>query len=167
MPENNLDSVKKDFIKYLDSRGLSPKSHKNYRSDLVHFLGWAILKVRSIGAYVESLTEIVPFLNSDMGNEYRSYMIENAAPVKTINRRLSTLRNLARFMVESKIIDFDFTEGLKNVGSNLKETDKANPTLDNFKVYLANEKVSPNTIKNYLSDIKHFMNWLETNQSAN
>jgi len=24
------------------------------------------------------------------------------------------------------------------------------------------EKVSKNTIKNYLSDIKHFINWLET-----
>jgi site-specific recombinase XerD len=168
MPENISDSVRKDFLEYLSSRGLSPETYKNYKSDLVHFIGWAILKVRSIGAYVESLTEIVPFLNPGMGSEYRSYMIENDTPVKTINRRLSTVRNLARFLVESKIVDFNFSDGLKNVGGNLREMNEINPIFDDFRSYLGKENVSPNTIKNYLSDIKHFLAWLENNnqQSA-
>jgi site-specific recombinase XerD len=167
MPENKLDLIKREFIEYLSSRGLSPKSHKNYRSDLGHFISWAILKIRSFGSYAETLTEIVPFLCGDLAQEYRSYMIENSTPAKTINRRLSSLRNLSRFLIENKTLDFDFTEGLKNVGSNTKKIATVSPVFNEFRSYLEEEKVSPNTIKNYLSDIKHFIDWLESNKLIN
>jgi site-specific recombinase XerD len=164
MPKIQSDTAKEEFIKYLSSLGISPKTHKNYRSDLAHFLSWAILKVRSFGSYVESLSEVIPFLNSDLSREYKNYMIENRMPVKTVNRRLSTLRHLSRFLVNSHTIDTDFTDGLENAGINLKKRSEMDPVINNFKSYLEAEKVSPNTIKNYLSDIKHFMTWLEVNK---
>lgn len=167
MPEKELDSVKKEFIKYLDSLGLSPKSHKNYRSDLTHFLAWAILKIRTFGSYVESLTEIVPFLSLDLSREYKSYLYENSAPPKTINRRLSTLRHLSKFLTATQIADTDFMAGVENILLSPKKITKAEPIIDSFKAYLEAEKVSPNTVKNYLSDIKQFMTWLESNQSTN
>ena len=166
MPDRQSDFIKIEFIKYLDLRGISSKSNKNYKSDLSHFTSWAILKIRSFGSYVESLTEIIPFLSSDLGIEYKNYMIENTMPVKTVNRRLSTLRNLAKFLLETKSLDFDFTQGLKNMGSTTSAPVKVNPIFDDFKLYLVSEKVSPNTIKNYLSDIKHFLFWLEENQKV-
>ena len=89
MPNQKIDSVKKEFIKYLDLLGLSPISHKNYRSDLGYFISWAILKIRSFGAYVESLTEVVPFLNTDLGREFKRYMSENAVPHNNSNHRRS------------------------------------------------------------------------------
>jgi len=166
MPEKQLDSIKKEFVKYLDSLGLSPKSHKNYRSDLGHFVGWAILKIRSFGSYVESLSEIVPFLNNDLAREYRDYMNENAAPPKTINRRLSTLRHLSRFLTAAQVIDSDFMNGIGNISVNQNKKPATDPVMANFRSYLETEKVSPNTIKNYLSDVKQFMTWLETNHYA-
>ena len=165
MPEQKSDLVKKEFVQYLDSLGLSPESHKNYRSDLNHFLAWAILKVKSFGAYVESLTEIIPFLGSEFGHEYKHYMIANSAPVKTVNRRLTTLRHLSKFLVESRAIDHDFTKDIENVSPNSDKKAVVNPIFNEFKSYLATEKVSPNTIKNYLSDIRQFLTWVETNQS--
>lgn len=164
MPEHQFDTAKEEFTKYLSSLGLSPKTHKNYRSDLSHFLSWAILKVRSFGSYVESLTEIIPFLNTDFSREYKNYMIENHMPVKTVNRRLSTLRHLSRFLVGNRTIDSDFTGGLENAGVNLKKGTDIDPIVNNFRSYLEAEKVSPNTIKNYLSDIKHFITWINANQ---
>lgn len=164
MPEKKIDLIKKEFVEYLDSLGLSPKSHKNYRSDLSHFLEWAILKIRSFGSYVESLSEIIPFLTDDLAREYKNYMRENAAPAKTINRRLSTLRHLSRFLTASQIIDSDFMNGIENIGANQKKKPEIKPVISNFKSYLEAERVSPNTIKNYLSDVKQFMSWLETNQ---
>jgi len=166
MPEKQLDSTKKEFIKYLDSLGLSPKSHKNYRSDLSHFLGWAILKIRSFGSYVESLSEIIPFLTVSLAREYRDYMDKNATPPKTINRRLSTLRHLSRFLTASQIADSDFMNGIENIGTGHRKKATIDPVIANFRSYLEGQKVSPNTIKNYLSDIKQFMTWLETNQYA-
>jgi site-specific recombinase XerD len=167
MPNKQFDSVKKEFIEYLDSLGLSPASHKNYRSDLGHFIAWAILKIRSIGSYVESLTEIVPFLSNDLGREYRNFMSENSVPAKTTNRRLSTLRHLSKFLLGNHITDHDFTKDIENVSSNSIKKITVHPIFNNFKSYLENEKVSPNTIKNYLSDIRHFLTWLESNQQIN
>lgn len=167
MPEKQLDSIKSEFIKYLDSLGLSPKSHKNYRSDLTHFIGWALLKIRSFGSYAESLSEIVPFLNDGLAHEYKNYMTENTTPSKTVNRRLSTLRHLARFLTSTQVVDLDFMNGVENIGFGSKKKPVVTPVVEDFKAFLEAEKVSPNTIKNYLSDIKQFMSWLESNQPIN
>lgn len=167
MPEKELDSIKKEFVKYLDSLGISPKSHKNYRSDLTHFIGWAILKIRSFGSYADSLSEIVPFLTNDLVHGYRNYMTENQAPFKTINRRLSTLRHLSRFLTATQVIDLDFMNGIENVGGLAKKKPSIDPVIKDFRTFLEAEKVSPNTIKNYLSDIKQFITWLESNQPIN
>jgi site-specific recombinase XerD len=167
MPEKELDSVKKEFIKYLDFLGISPKTHKNYRSDLSHFMEWAILKIRSFGSYADSLSEIVPFLSHDLAHGYKNYMAENKAPVKTINRRLSTLRHLARFLTATQIIDLDFMNGIEKMGGVVKKRTDIDPVVNDFKNFLEAEKVSSNTIKNYMSDIKQFMSWLESNQKSN
>ena len=163
MPEKQLDSIKKEFVNYLDSCGLSPKSHKNYRSDLSHFLGWAILKIRTFGSYAESLTEIVPFLSSKLVLEYKNYMTQNAAPAKTVNRRLSTLRHLAKFLTATQIVDSDFMDSVENISLSQNKKPGPDPIIGSFRSFLEAEKVSPNTIKNYLSDIKQFMSWVETN----
>jgi len=162
MPNEQIDLIKKEFGKYLESLGVSPKSHKNYRSDLSYFLSWTILKVRSFGAYVESLTEVVPFLNSGIANEYKNYMVVNNIPVKTINRRLSTLRHLSRFLHSSDNIDADFMENIENVSEAKTQSPTATPIVDDFRSYLEAQKVSKNTIKNYVSDIQQFLRWAET-----
>ncbi len=167
MPEKQLDSIKSEFIKYLDSLGISPKSHKNYRSDLTHFIGWALLKIRSFGSYAESLSEIVPFLSDELAHEYKNYMTENSTPSKTVNRRLSTLRHLARFLTSAQVVDIDFMSGIENIRFGSKKKPAVTPVVEDFRAFLEAEKVSPNTIKNYLSDIKQFMSWLENNQPSN
>ena len=166
MPNEQIDLIKKEFSKYLDSIGLSPKSHKNYRSDLSYFLSWTILKVRSFGAYVESLTEIIPFLNSGIAGEYRNCMVGNDVPVKTINRRLSTLRHLARFLFSSNNLESDFMKDIENVSEIKTHISKVNPIIDDFRSYLESQKVSKNTIKNYLSDIRQFLTCVETNHQS-
>lgn len=166
MPEKELDITKNEFIKYLDSLGLSPKSHKNYRSDLNHFIAWAILKIRTFGSYVESLSDMVPFLSAELCREYKNYMSQNSAPAKTINRRLSTLRHLSRFLTMTQVVDEDFMGGIENTLLRAKKIQGSDPVVEDFKHFLEAEKVSPNTIKNYISDIKQFMTWLENNQEV-
>ena len=168
MLQKSLDSTKQNFFEYLTNLGLSAKSHKNYKSDLVHFSGWLILKVRSFGSYIESLTEAVPFLSNELASEYKSYMVGNKIPVKTINRRLSTLRHLSRFLFSSDKLGVDFMKGVENVSEAKKQISAVNPIIDDFRSYLESQKVSKNTIKNYVSDIHQFLRWAESsNQSAN
>lgn len=164
--QSNFDTLKKDFIEYLSSLGVSVTSLKNYKSDVSHFLGWAILKVRSFGSYIESLSELLPFLSSNLIAEYKKYLVENATPDKTINRRLSTLRHLARFLTKTQIINSDFMDGIENISAAALIKIANHPLIDEFKTYLQAQKISHNTIKNYTSDIKQFMGWLEKNYNA-
>jgi site-specific recombinase XerD len=166
MFKNTTDLIKKDFTKYLDSLGLSAKSHKNYRSDLSHFLGWAILKIRAFGSYAETLSEIMPFLSPEMAREYKKYMIANKHPVATVNRRLSSLRHLARYLVASQIVSEDFTLGIENISLVRNDIATAFTVVHEFKSHLEAEKVSRSTVKNYTSDVNDFLTWLENFQKA-
>ena len=162
--QSNFDSLKKDFIDYLSSLGVSATSLKNYKSDVSHFLGWSILKIRSFGSYIESLSELLPFLSANLAGEYKKYLIENATPDKTINRRLSTLRHLSRFLTKTQAINSDFMNEIENITEAALIKIANHPLIDEFKSYLQAQKISHNTIKNYTSDIKQFFSWLETNQ---
>lgn len=145
--------------------GISPNSVKYYRSDLSHFSGWMMLKVRTWGIFAETVNEIIPFINNKLAQEYKNFLIENHIPFKTINRRLSTLRHLARFLLLSQIVNFDFMNGISNIAA-VAYSASIHPLLAEFEKKLEAEKVSKNTVKNYISDIRHFLNWLESNKSA-
>jgi site-specific recombinase XerC len=139
------------FYTYLTSLGLSSKSLKNYKSDINNFSRWLIFKIRSLGSSVESFSEVVPFLRPETANEYKAYMSKNNVPVKTVNRRLSTLRHLSRFLVSSEIINFDFMKGEGNIA---QVQDYTSDIVNRFAKFLEGEKVSENTSKNYLSDVR-------------
>lgn len=161
--QNLFDFTKKDFFNYLTSLGISLKSHKNYRSDISHFHAWLKIKVKAFGSLCETLDDAVPFLNSSIATEYRSELLNARVPVKTINRRLSTLRHLSRFLTSTLIADFDFMGGVENVNDNKKSPINTSSVIGEFRAYLEAEKASQNTIKNYLSDIHQFLVWLELN----
>lgn len=159
-----VNKITKDFFEYLKSLGVSKKTHKNYRSDISHFSGWLLFRLRHWGVVAESLTDAVPFLNTKLASEYKTFLTGNSVAEKTTNRRLSTLRHLARFLVASQILDFNFMDGIANISS--RKTPFTYPLITQFEKHLEAEKVSKNTIKNYLSDIKQFISWLEEkNQS--
>jgi site-specific recombinase XerD len=162
----STDNTKNSFLKYLENLGISPKTHKNYKSDLAHFNGWLILKVRSFGSYIETLSEAVPFLNTRLSYEYKSFLIENKIPPKTINRRLSTLRHLSRFLLFIQALDRDFMKGIENINEAGNIKFEASSLVEDFRAHLEAEKISQNTIKNYLSDVRQFLNWLESNDPS-
>ncbi len=163
MKTDNLESkLLSSFTVYLQELGVSPLTIKNYKSDLNHFSAWLILKVRSLGISAEKLSECLPFISKKISVDYRNFLMENSVPHITINRRLSSLRHLAKFLVSSQILDFDFMDELPNLDFSSK---RSNPfsIIGEFEKHLATEKASESTIKNYLSDIRHFLTWLETN----
>lgn len=166
MLQKSSDSIKQNFFEYLTGLGISPKSHKNYKSDLVHFSGWLILKVRSFGSYIESLTEAVPFLSSEIAGEYKNYMVNNKIPAKTINRRLSTLRHLSRYLLSSENLVINFMKDIENISVANRRKSMVSPVVNDFRSYLETQKVSKNTVKNYVSDIRQFLVWVETNHQS-
>lgn len=139
------------FYQYLTNLGLSSESLKNYKSDLNHFSQWFVQKIRTQGSAVESFSEAIPFLRADVANEYKNFLAKNNIPVKTVNRRLSTLRHLANFLFSSQITDFDFMKGQTNIS---QVQDYSSEVINHFAKFLESQKVSANTSKNYLSDVR-------------
>lgn len=140
-----------NFLKYLISLGLSSKSLKNYKSDVNHFSSWFIRTIKNLGVSIESFAETIPFLKPETADEYKKFLSKNNVPVKTVNRRLSTLRHLSQFLVSEQIINFDFMKGKTNIAQG---KNNGFDIVDDFAKFLEKEKVSENTRKNYLSDIR-------------
>jgi site-specific recombinase XerD len=161
------DILTESFFSYLESLGISSLSLKNYFSDIFHFSAWFQLKLNSLGMKIVNLSEAVQFLSSKFVIEYRNYLVHNKSSIKTINRRLSTLRHLSRFLILTQILDFDFMEGLVNMDVIPGRNTLAYPLLEKFEKHLKEENISHNTIKNYLSDIKHFISWLDKQNQLN
>jgi site-specific recombinase XerD len=151
--------IKQKFLDYLNDLGISPKSHKNYRSDISHFSGWFLLTIRKWGVITNEFSEAIPFINHKSATEYKHFLIQNKVADKTINRRLSTLRHLSRFLTASQVLDFNFMNGITNI-SQVSATDTY-PLLPRFEKFLNKEKASNNTIRNYVNDVKQFLAWLE------
>jgi site-specific recombinase XerD len=143
----------------LKDLGISPKSHKNYRSDISHFSGWFLLTVRKWGVVTSEFSEAIPLITQKSAKEYKHFLIKNEVADKTINRRLSTLRHLSRFLTASQILDFNFMNGITNI-SQASAADTY-PLLPQFEKFLSKEKASNNTIRNYVNDVKQFLAWLE------
>lgn len=175
------------FETYLLTKGSSRITIKNYLSDLNHFLGWLELTLRSqnLPFSLDDPEYVIRYFNFLTVNKYRNFLVGNELPAKTINRRLSTLRNLASFAISQGWIKENPTKGILNQLSNtnkeklMKLTDEGltvqssnkpmimgdSDLLDKFKQSLGKENTSPNTIKNYLSDIRKFLNWLYSGTS--
>ena len=152
-------NISHKFLKYLTDLGISQKSHKNYRSDLSHFSDWFLVKVRQWGVITSEFSETMPFLNQESAAEYRHFLVTSEVAEKTINRRLSTLRHLSRFLAATQILDFNFMEGITNI-SQVSHSDTY-PLLPQFEKHLGENKASNNTIRNYVNDVKQFLAWAE------
>lgn len=157
--------IKEKFLLYLKEEvGVARSTLKFYKSDLSHFTAWLLLRVRAWGILTDKLDEAVAFLSPKVAEEYKYFLIKNQTSSTTVNRKLSTLRSFAHFLTTSGVLASDFMAGITNISStkkgNLELADRPeNSVVEKFKKYLEAEKISPNTIKNYLSDINQFITW--------
>lgn len=158
---NNLVS---QFLIYLKNLGIADRSLKHYKSDLSNFTIWIIQSARASGMYVESLYEALPLLNPKVGIEYKDYLKSTSNSLKTVNRRLSTVRQLSKFLIQAQVINFDIMKDISNE-SVVRKQPTGHSLLILYREHLRKNKVSHNTIKNYLSDIKQFISWIETRQA--
>lgn len=150
------------FIQHLKILGVSKNTLKNYQSDIAFFAGWASLKLKEVGVTVESLSEAIPFLSTSLANEFKNSQSSLLHSEKTVNRRLSSLRALSKFLVSTQVLETDFMDEVANLGR-AEHSLEDHPLLNHFRKHLESQSVSKNTVKNYLSDIKHFLSWLDLN----
>lgn len=167
-----MSTLSKTFALYLESQGSSKITIKNYLSDLRHFLAWTelYLKSRNLsfpqGRSLEEPQSLSFYFKQELVEKYKTYLVSNEFPAATINRRLSTLRKLAKFGLLKSWINENPTQSISNAAryqEPIKKTTilkQQEQITHEFKSYLELKKNSSNTIKSYLSDVREFLNYL-------
>lgn len=149
-----MTNLPENFKTYLISQRFSPATVKNYLSDANHFFKW-LEKKTGVKQQIAGKAVFALFTSETL-NEYKADQTSSRTPPSTINRRLSALRKLGAFAQTQGWLQPDSAWKITNADGGDQNW------LNKFKVYLEKEKASPLTIKNYLSDLRHFLGWLET-----
>lgn len=151
------------FEHYLTkNKGVSLKTLRNYRADLKHFFDWAVNHLNAQGLTILSHHHLVAHLTPSLVGKYKGANLETHVPHATTNRRLSTLRNFSRFLVESGLKTEDPTEVIENLKLDKDLKLEFERVVGEFKNHLAEEGLSKSTLKNYISDVKNFSAWLHS-----
>lgn len=124
-----------EFITFLKAHQLSPKTIRNYRSDVNQFLNWLTPR---------SFSEV----GSGNFQNYKTHLESQSLPHSTLTRHLSALRQFARFLN----LDIDLHNPPLLLVPNI---------LKNFRSHLTKNRYKHKTIANYLSDIRHYLTWAE------
>jgi len=93
--------------------------------------------------------------------EYKKDLRQSRTPLSTINRRLSALRKFGQFGLKQGWLTENPARQVANSQSLANNSNSSFEILESFQKQLEKEKVSPLTIKNYLSDLRHFLSWLK------
>jgi len=151
------------FKNYLIIKKTSPVTAKNYLVDVNHFLNWLNkktgIKYQVVGKGIFSL------FTQETLNEYKDNLLSEKTPLSTLNRRLSALRKFGQFGKEQNWLIENPAYQISNANQEtaIEKENMTDQLLQNFKNQLVKEKASQLTIKNYLSDLRHFLNWIEAN----
>lgn len=161
------DQIIKDFLNDLKLSGLSQNSIRFYKSDIFAFVSWFKLELRKTGIFVEDFKDQLPFIKSSLGEDYKKHLFSKDIPAVTINRKLSVIRKFSSFLQSKEFLPFDFAKNLQNTSIKLLSK-KVNFQIitEDFKKHLEAGKASKNTIKNYLADIHHFLNWIDSHHAT-
>ncbi|MBI2010354.1 MAG: phage integrase N-terminal SAM-like domain-containing protein [Candidatus Chisholmbacteria bacterium] len=127
------------FLKYLNQKKLSAKSKKNYLSDTRLFLKWLNSPPTKAQDFID----------------YALYLQTQKTPDSTFNRKLASLRHLSRCLTHHFAIESAATY-LTTIPQ-----DPFDSLLLSFKRHLKNSGYKGKTIVNYLSDLKHYLGWVQ------
>jgi site-specific recombinase XerD len=159
------------FSSYLKIQGVSSVSIRNYRCDLKHFLGWLVLTLKGHNLPTfenEEVKLIGYYFNERYVGAYKEFLVSNRLPASTINRRLSTLRSFANYCLTQGYIAINPLINLGNVElASLEEKLPNEDLLSLFQQSLTLEAISSNTIKNYLSDIREYLTFIQVGSNSN
>lgn len=156
--DRQILSALNSFKLLLLSEKVSNGTIRSYLSDTRHFIAWLNLYQKSNRQITSSLIGSIALVRSKTINHYLEYLVENHVPSKTINRRLSSLRKFGGFCVSQGWLADNYFSYLKNITSNQPASEDIY-FLNEYRQKLIAENNTSQTIKNYLSDIRHFINW--------
>jgi site-specific recombinase XerC len=164
----NLDNFEASFREFLQNEGVSALTLKNYLSDHRHFWGWYTFYLHSrhndnLNCNFESIFSLVSMIDFEAVSCYKDYLETNALPVKTINRRLSTLRKFCSFCINQNWMRENPAKRVVNAGVRIVDERLDEPRvvqkdfLREFNQCLASERADSHNADLILEDVNEFL----------
>lgn len=154
--KNRRNDAKKRETGETTRKGLTNISIKNYLSDFRHFWGWLTFYLKSNNLGTIHKLSLVKLITSKTIFDYKSYLIENNIPTKTVNRRLSTLRKFCSFCISQGWMKENPAKKISNIKYQIANIENGQ-ILNQFQQDLLKENLDQKTITNYLDDIQEFL----------
>ncbi len=158
----SLDEILQSFKLFLSSQKISKGSIRSYLSDVRYFLNWlsSFLNKNLVSPAMDHSSNrtiaLLKLVNQKLLEAFRDQELASSTPVKTLNRRFSSLRKFGSFLISQGYSnDFDTLRTISVEQSFPESTHH----LEEFKAYLWQNNASKLTIKNYLNDTKQFIDW--------
>jgi len=154
----NLPGLKQPFANYLKTtRGLNPVSIKNYLSDFTQFARW-VIKTTENNSFEASK------IDHQLIESFKKYLLSKKIAKSTVKRKLATLRTFCQFCLNQKILTVDPSLPVRNPKKKASKSEKTKQLVNDFSTWLKACGASKNTIKNYIADIKSYLNWANAQQ---
>lgn len=151
------------FENYLEYElKVSRKTIRNYRSDLNHFLAWSTFKLQTLGKRINNTEDVLPHLSFSLLESYKHFLLTNKVPSSTVNRRLSALRNFCKYLSFKGHLKDNPALGVANIEEVKPFEEQVESLLSAFEEELKERKASKATTKNYVSDVRQFLIWVNS-----
>ena len=160
----NFYNLQASFREYILSgnKELTSVSIRNYQSDLRHFLGWYLFYLKASPRHAQFLGKdegdysFFSILSIEIIKAYKDYLRQNRIPLKTINRRLSTLRKFCSFCISQGWLSENPAKSIANLGT----AKEFSSFLNEFKGALEQEETMPLEVREATTDVKEFLSGL-------
>ena len=150
------------YKQYLRRQKISTATVDNYLVDGVQFLRWLGDKLRQRGYQIipQQPATFISYLNQRLLLDYFNYLATRVSAPATRKRRIAGVKKLLEYAIKQGYLDQQEL-ALKKLTEQLLLLNPARLLVE-FKQWLQREKTTELTIKNYLSDIRHLLNFIQT-----
>jgi len=140
---------------YLLESKVSTGTVDNYVADVVFFLDWLATYLPSNGYSISTLkpSTYISYVDRDVVGEFTSHLSKGTFTNSTVARKVAGLRSFFKFVVSSGYLEVDpFSD------FNMDPLSRRRSLLNSFRLWLKKQEATDLTIKNYISDVRHFLN---------
>lgn len=149
------------YRSYLASKKLSTATVDNYLTDATIFCSWASRYLSARGYTIDPTqpATYLAYVTAKTVSDFNLSLVKKNAAAKTVKRRLAGLKKFLDFAVSAGYLSH-------NPAANI-QVQQAEPlqnpsdTLNKFKKWLHKRNLTDTTIKNYISDLRHFLHHVE------
>ena len=147
--QNDLVEIIKGFSSWLNSKSYSSSTVRNYLSDINRYFQF----IENCKLKIENLNPFFP--------DSISVYLDSIKTDSNYSRYLSSLSKFFQYALDQNLIKINPLKQAQKV-----KKPSTDDVLSDYQSFLTKKHFSPSTIRNYLNDLRQFIDWSNTNSES-